>query len=86
MVSYSQHAWWRPEKGVEEDLHGAFEWNAEGLCECVNSAPETGTPGLRSQLCKVYPCTEADMEKYQPMITREQMEAFAPMTEEEMDR
>ncbi len=86
VVTYSQHAWWRPEKSVEDDLHGAFEWNVEGLCECVNSAPETGTPGLRSQLCKVYPCTEEDMEKYRPMITREQMEAFAPMTEEEMNR
>ena len=83
-VTYSQHAWWRPEKPVEEDLHGAFEWNAEMLCACDgNGCPETGTLGLRSFLCKVYKCTDEEIEKYQPMITREQLEAFMPICEKE---
>ena len=83
VVSYSQHGWWRPEKAADEDAHGAFEFNAEALLETVNSTPETGTPGLRSQLCRVYKATPEDIEKHQPMITREQLEAFAPMTQKE---
>ena len=79
MVNFSQHAWWRPEKPVEEDLHGALEWNAEVLLECKNRCPETGTPGLRSQLCRVYKCTDEEIAKYQPMITREQLEAMLPV-------
>ncbi len=77
-VTYSQHAWWRPEKGVEEDLHGALEWNAEILCPSENGCLETGTLGVRSCLCKVYPATREDIEKYQPMITREQLDAMMP--------
>ena len=57
--------------------------NAEALLETVNSSPETGTPGLRSQLCKIYKASAEDIEKYQPMITREQFEAFAPMSQKE---
>ena len=83
VVSYSQHAWWRPEKAASDNAHGAYEWNAEALLETMNSSPETGTPGLRSQLCKIYPCTAEDIEKYQPMITREQLEAFMPMSQKE---
>lgn len=86
IVTYSQHAWWRPEKSAAEDFHGAFEWNAEAIVECEHRAPETGTPGLRSQLCRVYKCTDEDIAKYQPMITREQLEALMPMSEEEMNR
>lgn len=83
-VTYSQHAWWRPEKPVEDDLHGALEWNAEVLCACDgNGAPETGTLGVRSFLCKVYKCTEGEIEKYQPMITRGQLEAMMPIKGEE---
>ncbi len=85
VVSYSQHAWWRPEKAADDDCHGAFEWNCEALLECDNSTPETGTMGLRSQLCKVYKATDADIEKYQPMITREQLEALMPVNAEEME-
>lgn len=84
VVSYSQHAWWRPEKEAADEAHGALEWNVEALLEADNRAPETGTPGLRSQLCKIYKCTEDDIRKYQPMITREQLEAFMPMSEEEV--
>lgn len=84
VVSYSQHAWWRPEKAVDDELHGALEWNAECLLEADNRAPETGTPGLRSQLCRIYKCTAEDIERYQPMITREQLEAFMPMSDEEV--
>lgn len=86
IVTYSQHAWWRPEKAATDDLHGAFEWNAEALLECTNRAPETGTPGLRSQLCKVYPCTPEEVEAHHPMITRDEMEAFAPMPQKEVLR
>ncbi len=77
-VTYSQHAWWRPEKGVEEDLHGALEWNAEVLCTAANGCPETGTLGVRSMLCKVYPCSPEDIEKYRPLITREELEDMMP--------
>ncbi len=83
-VTYCQHAWWRPEKPVEQDLHGALEWNAEVLLECKNRCPETGTPGLRSQLCTVYKCSDEDIAKYQPVITREQLEALLPVEEEAM--
>lgn len=83
VVSYSQHGWWRPEKAANEDAHGALEWNCEALLQTVDSTPETGTPGLRSQLCRVYKCTQEDIEKYKPMITREQLDAFAPMTQKE---
>ena len=86
MVTYSQHAWWRPEKAATDDLHGAFEWNAEALLECANRAPETGTPGLRSQLCKVYLCTPEEVAAHHPMITRDEMEAFAPMAQKEVLR
>ena len=77
-VTYSQHAWWRPEKPATEDLHGALEWNAEVLCDAENCTPETGTLGTRSLLCKVYPCTEEDIAKYRPEITREQLDALEP--------
>lgn len=82
VVSYSQHGWWRPEKAADDDMHGALEWNAESLLEAENRAPETGTPGLRSQLCRVYPCTQDDIDRYQPMITREQLDALMPVNEE----
>ena len=78
VVSYSQHAWWRPEKGACEDLHGAFEWNAGCLLQTNDETPETGTPGLRSQLCRIYPCSAEDLERYRPEITRVQMEALMP--------
>jgi anaerobic selenocysteine-containing dehydrogenase len=81
-ATYSQHAWWRPEKPATEDFHGALEWNAEVLLECENRCPETGTPGLRSQLCKVYKCSQSDIDKYKPLITREQLEAFQAKPEE----
>jgi anaerobic selenocysteine-containing dehydrogenase len=84
LVSYSQHAWWRPEKSVEEELHGAFEWNCQNMLETVNRTPETGTAGLRSQLCKVYKCSEEDIKKYQPEITREQLENLMPKITEEV--
>ena len=77
-VVYCQHAWWRPEKPVEQDLHGALEWNVEVLHECENVCAETGTAGLRSQLCKVYKCSDDDIKKYQPVITREQLESLLP--------
>lgn len=83
-VTYCQHAWWRPEKPVEEDLHGALEWNAEILCDSVSCAPETGTMGLRSLLCKVYKCTDEDMARYQPVITRAQLEELMPAYGREM--
>lgn len=85
IVAYSQHGWWRPEKAAEEDCHGAFEWNAECLLQTVDSTPETGTPALRSQLCKIYPASEEDIARYQPMITRNQLEALMPMTERGMN-
>lgn len=84
IVSYSQHAWWRPEKSVEDELHGAFEWNAESLIEVEHTSPETGTGGYRSQLCKIYKATEEDIERYQPEITLEQLEALMPLPEEEV--
>lgn len=84
VVSYSQHGWWRPEKDVSEDLHGAFEWNAENLLECVNRAPETGTPALRSQLCRIYKCSQEDIDRYRPEITRAELEGFAELSEEEV--
>ncbi|SEA30345.1 Molydopterin dinucleotide binding domain-containing protein [Desulfuromusa kysingii] len=84
LVSYSQHGWWRPEKSAEEEYHGGLEWNAENVLETVNRSPETGTAGLRSQLCKIYKCSEEDIKKYQPMITREQMENLMPQTKEEV--
>lgn len=83
-VTYCQHAWWRPEKPVTEDLHGAFEWNAEILCDSVNCSPEIGACGLRSLLCKVYRCTDEEIAEYRPMITREQLEALMPVEEKEM--
>ena len=83
IVSYSQHAWWRPEKTVEEELHGAFEWNTEALIEVENNCPETGSGGYRSQICRIYKATEEDIARYQPEITREQLEALMPMTPEE---
>jgi anaerobic selenocysteine-containing dehydrogenase len=83
LVSYSQHAWWRPEKAATDDQHGAFEWNCEALLEMNNQTPETGTPGLRSQLCKVYKCSAEDIERYHPMITRDELEALMPLSGEE---
>ncbi len=85
IVTYSQHAWWRPEKPVTEGQHGAFEWNAEAIVECENRTPETGTAGLRSQLCKIYKASEKDIKEYQPMITREQLEKLMPLSEEELE-
>lgn len=85
VVTYSQHAWWRPEKSAAQDCHGAFEWNAECLLQCVDSSPETGTPGLRSQLCKIYKCSDEDIAKYQPMITRDQLESLMPVSEGEFN-
>lgn len=84
LVSYSQHAWWRPEKSATEDQHGAYEWNCEALLEATSGTPETGTPGLRSQLCTIYKATEEDIAKWQPMITREQMEALMPLNDDEL--
>jgi anaerobic selenocysteine-containing dehydrogenase len=84
VLTYSQHGWWRPERSATEDLHGALEWNCEALLETDNVAPETGTAGLRSQLCKVYKCTDEDIAKYRPMITREELEGLMPVAEEEM--
>jgi anaerobic selenocysteine-containing dehydrogenase len=84
VVSYSQHGWWRPEKAADDDMHGALEWNAEALLECDHRAPETGTAGLRSQLCTIYKASDADIEKYHPMITRDELEALMPLSEEEM--
>ena len=85
VVSYSQHGWWRPEKAANEDAHGVYDFNAEALLEAENRAPETGTPGLRSQLCKIYKCTQEDIDTYQPMITRKQLESFAPMSKQEVE-
>lgn len=84
VVAYSQHGWWRPEKKPTEGLRGGLEWNCEAIVQTTDRSPETGTPGLRSQLCTIYKCTEDDIEKYQPMITREQLEKLMPMSEEEM--
>jgi|GEM_PF-1339713 len=78
VVIYAQHGWWRPEKAAEDDLHGALEWNAENLIEVENVTPETGTMACRSQLCKVYKASAADIAKYQPEITLEQLEALMP--------
>ena len=83
-VSYSQHGWWRPEKAADDDMHGALEWNAECLLESVHGSPECGTTGLRSQLCKVYKASAEDIEKYHPMITRDELEAMMPLTREAM--
>lgn len=77
-VSYSQHGWWRPEKEADDQLHGAIEFNCEGLLETVNSAPETGTPGLRSQLCRIRKCTDEEIMQMQPMITRAEFEKLTP--------
>ena len=84
VVSYSQHGWWRPERAASEGQHGGLEWNCENLLECDNRTPETGTCGLRSQLCKVYKCSDEDIEKYRPMITREELEALMPQAEKVM--
>jgi anaerobic selenocysteine-containing dehydrogenase len=81
MVTYSQHAWWRPEKSATDDLHGALEWNAEVLLDCETCAPETGTLGVRSLLCRVYKCSEEDMESYRPNITRKELEALDPQND-----
>lgn len=83
-VTYAQHGWWRPEKTVEQDMHGAMEWNANVLPACDgNGAPETGTLGMRSFLCKVYKCTDEEVDRIQPMITRKQLEALLPIEEGE---
>jgi anaerobic selenocysteine-containing dehydrogenase len=84
LVSYSQHGWWRPEKPANENAHGALEWNCEALLEMDNRSPETGTPGLRSQLCKIYKCSDEDIALYHPMITRDELEALMPQVEEVM--
>ena len=84
VVSYSQHAWWRPEKAADDELHGALEWNVEALLESKSRSPETGTIGLRSQLCTIYPCSEEEVERYRPMITREELEAFMPLERGEL--
>lgn len=81
MVSYSQHAWWRPERSALEELHGAFEWNVEGLLECVHGGAENGTPGLRSSLCKIYKCSDEDIKRYRPVITRSELEELMPNPE-----
>jgi hypothetical protein len=78
MVSYSQHGWWRPERSVKEDICGALEWNAEVLLDCETCTPETGTLGVRSLLCRIYKCSEADIERYCPYITRQELEALQP--------
>ncbi len=83
IVTYSQHAWWRPEKPANDDAHGALEWNAEAIVECEHRTPETGTAGLRSQLCRIYKCSEEDIRKYKPLITRDQLEALMPVPSEE---
>jgi anaerobic selenocysteine-containing dehydrogenase len=80
-VTYSQHAWWRPEKSVSQDLHGAFEFNAEVLLDCETCTPETGTLGVRSLLCRVYKCSEEEVASYHPWITREELEALLPKEE-----
>jgi anaerobic selenocysteine-containing dehydrogenase len=85
LVSYSQHGWWRPEKAADDDCHGALEWNCEALLEMENRTPETGTMGLRSQLCKVYKCSEEDIRTYHPMITRDELEALMPLEREAMN-
>lgn len=79
VLTYSQHAWWRPEKPAEEDLHGAFEWNAEVLVDDKYVDPECGGQPMKSQLCKVYKASAQDIEKYKPDITREQLEALMPI-------
>lgn len=84
VVSYSQHGWWRPEKSAADDQHGGNEWNCEALLEAKNRTPETGTCGLRSQLCKIYKCSDEDIEKYHPMITRDELEALMPQAEKVM--
>ena len=84
IVTYSQHAWWRPEKAADDDAHGALEWNAEAIVECEHETPETGTAGVRSQLCRIYKCSDEDIRKYKPMITREQLEALMPLDEKEL--
>ncbi|WP_172137053.1 molybdopterin-dependent oxidoreductase [Adlercreutzia sp. ZJ473] len=81
VVSYAQHAWWRPERAADQDIHGAFEWNVEGLLECVHGGKENGTPGLRSSLCKIYRCSEEDIARYKPVITREELENLMPNPE-----
>lgn len=83
-VTYSQHGWWRPELGVDQDNHGSTIWNAEMLVACDgNGAPETGTLGARSFLCKVYKCTQEEIDAVQPKITREQLESLLPVNPEE---
>jgi anaerobic selenocysteine-containing dehydrogenase len=84
VVSYSQHGWWRPERSAAEDQHGGLEWNCEGLLEAENRTPETGTCGLRSQLCKIYKCSDEDIKNYKPMITRDELEALMPQPEKVM--
>jgi len=90
IVTYSQHAWWRPEFDSNDPvhpLHGALEWNAECLVEVKNVTPETGAGGYRSQMCKIYKCTPEEIAKYEPDITDETIkEKFMPMTEEEINR
>ena len=78
VVSYSQHGWWRPEKSGADDQHGGLEWNCNNLVEADNRTPETGSCGLRSQLCKVYKCSVEDIAKYHPEITREELEGLMP--------
>lgn len=81
IVAYSQHAWWRPEKAANDQLHGALEWNAEALIEVENNTPETGAGGYRSQLCKVYKASMEDIARYQPEITLGQLRALMPSEE-----
>lgn len=89
IVTYSQHAWWRPEfksNDPQHPLHGALEWNAECLVEVKNVTPETGAGGYRSQMCKIYKCSPEDIEAYAPEISDETIkELFMPMTEEEIN-
>jgi len=81
VVTYSQHAWWRPEKSASEDLHGAFEWNTGALVGMEDVCPETGTGAYRSQLCKIYKASAEDIAKYQPEITEEQLMSLLPLKE-----
>lgn len=81
VVSYSQHGWWRPEKAGDDDQHGGFEWNCNNLLEADNRTPETGSCGLRSGLCKIYKCSDEDIARYHPEITREELEGLMPQVD-----
>jgi anaerobic selenocysteine-containing dehydrogenase len=81
VVVNAQHAWWRPEKSAQEDLHGAFEWNIGCVIQDEFHDPECGGWPLKSQLCKVYKASPADIQKYKPEITLEQLKQLMPLKE-----